>query len=232
MRGRKPAVYFVGLVYLVISNILSELSMRIQLGDTDINLLAEEIMQGNEFVLPELPLWGSVLLMAVSVMSSVLAAGFQNYCLKVSRRQQAGVGEIFDVFGIFFKVFALLMVEGILIMLWGMLFVIPGIIASIRYSMAIYILLDDPDKGIMQCLRESKAMTYGYKWKLFVFRLSYIGWAILAAIPTGFASVSYWLAIAGGVIVSAFVTPYMEIGYANCYNRLSGWRAEADVIIE
>ncbi len=232
MKGRKPSVYLVGLVFLVITNILSELTIRIQFGGEELSIMLEQVMAGEAYVLPSLPIWGSILLLAVSVMSSVIGAGFQYYSLLVSRRQKAGVGEIFDVFGMFFKVFGLLFMMGLFVMLWSLLFVIPGIVANYRYSMAIYILMDDPNKGIMQCIRESKAMTNGYKWDLFVLNLSFIGWAILVNVPTMFAGISVLVATIGSILISAYVTPYMQISYANYYNRLSGWKPESDVVIE
>lgn len=46
---------------------------------------------------------------------------------------------------------------GIFVMLWSLLFWFPGIIAYYRYSQAFYILAENPEKGIMDCINESKA---------------------------------------------------------------------------
>ena len=67
----------------------------------------------------------------------------------------------------------------IFIMLWTILLIVPGIIATLRYSQAFYILADDPSKGVMQCLKESKEMMKGNKAKLFCLELSFIGWCLL-----------------------------------------------------
>jgi uncharacterized membrane protein len=72
--------------------------------------------------------------------------------------------------------------------------------------MAMYIFFDDPEKGALECIRESKAMTCGYKGKLFVLDLSFIGWAILSIIP----------------LVSIYTTPYMSTTKANYYRALRG----------
>ena len=151
--------------------------------------------------------FGSILAVAIGVMSTVLAAGYYWYAMCVSRGQQAGFGELFDGFGLFFKIWVLGIVMNVFIFLWSLLLVIPGIVASYRYSMAMYILLDDPDKPIMDCIRESKEMTAGYKMELFVLDLSFIGWNMLALIP----------------FVGLFVTPYYEVTRAKFYNALSGW---------
>lgn len=64
--------------------------------------------------------------------------------------------------------------------LWSMLFFIPGVIAYFRYSMAFYILADNPELSAMECLRRSKIMMRGNKGYLFGLNLSFIGWALLA----------------------------------------------------
>ena len=64
-----------------------------------------------------------------------------------------------------------------------MLFIIPGLIASYRYSLAFYILADDPSKGVNQCINESKQIMAGNKMALFTMQLTFIGWSILATLP-------------------------------------------------
>lgn len=216
MRGKNPSIYLVTFVYFLIVEVLSMLSVTMQLKDMDIESIMDAVMAGQEIFVEQLGFWGSLILLAVSLMSTVIGAGYRWYTLLISRNIKAGVGEIFDAFGIFFKIIWLNIVMGIFIYLWSMLFIIPGIVAAYRYSFAIYILLDDPDKGIMQCIRESKAMTYGYKWELFVLDLSFIGWNLLTIIP----------------FVSIFVSPYTFVTLANYYNELSGWRPEAQPVYE
>ena len=70
-----------------------------------------------------------------------------------------------------------------LIGLWSLLLIVPGVIAAYRYSQALYILLDDPAKSPIQCLRESKGMMVGHKQELFMLDLSLLGWYLLGMIP-------------------------------------------------
>ena len=216
MRGKNPSVYLVTFIFIIINYVLSNLNSAIQMGGMDYEEMMEAMMQGIVPEMPELSLWGSVILLAVSLMSFVIATGYRWYTLQVSRNIKAGIGEIFDGFGIFFKIIWLNIVMSFFVMLWCLLFIVPGIIAAYRYSMAFYILLDDPDKGAMQCIRESKDMTSGYKGQLFVLDLSFIGWNLLTIVP----------------FVSIFVSPYTYITLANYYNYLSGWRSEAEVVYE
>lgn len=217
MRGRKPNLFLVALVYVLIVEILTILGFRLDYGMSMQETMELVMSYDPERIYDRMMnyepgFFGSLLSLAVGVMSAVLAAGFSWYCLLVSRKQAGGFGELFDGFGIFFKVWGLKIVMGLFIFLWSLLFIIPGIIASYRYSMALFILLDDPDKTIMQCIRESKEMTYGHKTELFVLDLSFIGWNILCSIP----------------FVQIFVLPYRTVTLANYYNTLSGWRPEPE----
>lgn len=63
-----------------------------------------------------------------------------------------------------------------------LLFIIPGIIALLRYSQALYILAENLSKGIRQCVNESKAMMKGHLWEYFVLNLSFIPWILLTYI--------------------------------------------------
>lgn len=69
------------------------------------------------------------------------------------------------------------------------MFVIPGIVAAFKYSMAPYILADDPNKSPSQCLMESTMMMTGNKMNYFLLLLGFIGWAILASIPQSWIGV-------------------------------------------
>ena len=115
-----------------------------------------------------------------------------------------------DGFQHFLKIIGLNIVSGIFVFLWSLLFVIPGIVASYRYRQALYLLLDHPEMGIMECIRESKRLMRGHKAELFVLDLSFIGWALLAIIP----------------FVSVYTLPYAESAYALYYDHLRRFDAE------
>jgi len=89
------------------------------------------------------------------------------------------------------------------VFLWSLLLIIPGIIASLAYSMTFFILADEPELGASDALAKSKRMMRGYKWKYFCLNLRFIGWAILCVISLGIGFL--WL------------IPYMQISYAKFY---------------
>lgn len=120
----------------------------------------------------------------VSLMSTVLAAGFALYCMAVRRGERAEFLTLFDGFSFVGKLILLSIVVDLFIFLWSLLFIVPGIIAAYRYSFAFYNLYEDPSIGVMEALEMSKRQTLGYKAQLFTLDLSYIGWNLLATLPS------------------------------------------------
>lgn len=101
---------------------------------------------------------------------------------------------------------ALTLLIQIFVMLWSLLLLIPGIIKSLSYSMAFYILADNPQMSAMEALNESKEIMKGHKWEFFVLNLSFILWILLGAITFGLAFI--------------YVMPYMRATTANFYNSI------------
>ena len=66
---------------------------------------------------------------------------------------------------------------------WYMLFLIPGIYKTFQYAMVPYILAENPSVSWKEARELSKKMTDGYKWKMFLVRLSYIYIWLLEIIP-------------------------------------------------
>lgn len=89
-------------------------------------------------------------------------------------------------FGGFKRPFGLLWLTtlvGLKVMLWALLFIIPGIIAAIRYALAMYIKAENPEMGAGDCIKRSCEIMDGRKMKYAQLMLSYIGWTILALSP-------------------------------------------------
>lgn len=87
--------------------------------------------------------------------------------------------------------------------LWYLVFIIPGFVKTYAYSMVPYILSDNPTIGRKRAVELSNQMTRGFKWRMFVLDLSFIGWFILGAIALGV-----------GVL---FVLPYYNATKAELY---------------
>lgn len=92
---------------------------------------------------------------------------------------------------------------------WTILLGVTAVIAvvvSLRYALAVYILHDNPDSGIMQVMRLSDKMMRGRRWKLFLLHLSFIGWAVLCLLTLG--------------IGYLFLVPYIQTSVATFYEEL------------
>lgn len=116
------------------------------------------------------------------LITGPFAFGMTKYMLDLSYKKEVSSATVFSGFEMFLKTFGLTLYMGILVLLWALLLVVPGIIAVYRYSMAFYVLADNPDMSIKDCINESKRLMDGNKGKLFLLELSFIGWYILVAI--------------------------------------------------
>ena len=147
----------------------------------------------------------------LSLVSSVLSAGYVLYTISVRKGIVTPYSTMFDGFLFAGKVILLSIVQNIFIFLWSLLFFFPGIIAAYRYRFALYNLCENPEIGVMEAINMSKAQTRGHKWELFVLDLSWLGWRILCSLTLG--------------ILSIWITPYIQqtdIGYFEAIKQSSG----------
>lgn len=112
------------------------------------------------------------------------------------------------------------LVTGVLVnvftFLWSLLFVVPGIIKSLAYSQANYVIHDNPRLKGKEAIEISKRMTNGFKGDLFSMYLSFIGWYILVGLTGG--------------ILSIYVTPYVETTAAMYYENLKRYSIENGIV--
>lgn len=134
---------------------------------------------------------------------------------KLYHKESIQISDIFSGIPFFLKCFGLFLWMELWTTLWTFLFVIPGIIKSYSYSMAFYCLVENPELSIRQALNESKRLTKGRKFDLFVLQLSFIGWAFLAMFTFGFGML--------------FLIPYMNL---TTYCAFTAIREEKDGILE
>ena len=140
------------------------------------------------------------------ILSALFEFGMLSYFLKVSRNEPVTYKELFSKTNMFWPYIAISLLTSIFIILWSFLFIIPGIIASISYSLIYFIKLDNPELSASEVISKSKEMMNGHKWDYFVLGLSFIGWSILGIFTFG--------------ILYLWLFPYMQVTYANFYNSL------------
>lgn len=168
------------------------------------------------------------------VLTGVFSIALAAYFLNMTRGRAVHFTDIFDGFEYMFKSLGLFFMVSLFTVLWTCCFIVPGIIAWCRYSQAFYILAENPDKPIMMCIDESKAMMMGNKSKYFCLNLSFIGWSILASLPGAILesvsemadfpyAVSQIISVAA-MIPFLWVYAYMNAADSNFYEIVTGKR--------
>ena len=101
-----------------------------------------------------------------------LTAGVTLFMLRVVRNEQPlDIGLIFNPFNQYWRFVWGNLRMFIFTFLWTLLLIIPGIIAGIRYSMTIYIMLDKPEYTAKEAMTESIQIMYGHKLQFFGYSL-------------------------------------------------------------
>ena len=95
--------------------------------------------------------------------------------------------EMKDVFSAFNNTYywksigvSLLMV--IYVVLWALLLIIPGIVKAMSYSMAMYIIAENPEMAAEKAIQRSMKMMEGHMWEMFLLWLIGLGLVILSAL--------------------------------------------------
>lgn len=140
------------------------------------------------------------------LLGGLITVGISKFSLNLVRGKELSIKDLFSNFDIYLKTLGLYILLGICISLATIFFIIPGVIVAIMFSQAYYILSDDKEKSIIQCLSESRELMKGYKWDYFMLQLSFIGWWILSILTLG--------------IGALWVVPYQGITETNFYLEL------------
>lgn len=151
-----------------------------------------------------IPVAGSVLAI---IITYPLSYGFAILFLDLFREgKPIDIGKLFDGFKDFGRVWGTLILVAIYTILWTCLLIIPGIVKSYSYALTPFILKDEPELKYNAAIEKSMRMMDGYKMKLFLLDLSFIGWMILSVLTLG--------------IGLLFLQPYMNTARAAFYEDL------------
>ena len=158
-----------------------------------INLEDYQQLMQYEFLVPILKVL-AVYTTIASIVSFILGGavqlGYCTYLLKQYDNSEPKFADLFSHFSTNFGGgFCLKLLTSIYITLWSMLLIIPGIVKAYAYSMAPYIMAENPHLTAGQCLAESQALMKGHKFELFLLDLSFIGWILLSALTLGIGSI-------------------------------------------
>jgi uncharacterized membrane protein len=180
---------------------------------SELKALARSQLQGTWLAAVVLVLIYTVIiaLSSMTVVGSVLLGGpltlgMYGYFMRKVRGESIRLENLFDGFQQFGSSFLLFLLQMIFITLWTCLLIVPGIIKSFSYSMAFFILRDNPDMGALEALNASRQMMDGHKARLFGLYVSFIGWFLLSILTLG--------------IGYLWIGPYMALSVANFYEDL------------
>lgn len=219
MSENAPKLFFISIVLILISTVMSELQFRLPGLVGAYSRLLEQLSDGERLrpglLASNLKPPGAALAVVLWLLRPVIEVGYKGCCLKISRGQPGDYKDLLDGFMFFGKIMLIAVVTSVLISLWSLLLVFPGIAAHYRYSQAYYILLDDPEKGALECIRESKRLMNGRKLDLFLLDLSFLGWVILDYAFVILVPLPFQLPL-----ISIYLTPYFNLARALYYNQL------------
>ena len=142
----------------------------------------------------------------MEVLFSIAVGGYIKYLIDFVRIGKTETKTILDTIKVKWLnlLVANILVE-LIIIVGMMLFVIPGIIAVIGLSFVNYIIVDSNESGT-GAIKKSWEMMKGYKWDLFVFSMSFLGWIFLSLLTFG--------------ILFIWVAPYMSVASILYYEKL------------
>ena len=232
MRGVKPAPYWVTLAMVVITLALTILSMSLTGQLKAMMTMYSAALEGRTIYVQPTGVngvTGWALNLALEVMSMVIGVGFVIYCIRVWRREETSMGNLFDGFGVFFRALAARIIPSLLVSLWSLIYavpvsyllvmtghvwwaivglplLIPAIRASYAYRQTVYIMLDNPNMPTIGCVGMSRSVMLGHKWELFKLDMSFLGWLLLCGI----------LPIAG-LFLMVWVNAYYHVTFAGYY---------------
>lgn len=149
---------------------------------------------------------GSTLNFVHLILGGVIRQGYAVYLLKQYDRRDPQTNDLFSQFDHFGSAFCLRFLQGLFIALWSLLLIIPGIVKGFAYSMAPFIMAENPEMTAREALRASEDLMYGHKAELFFLELSFIGWGLLSVLTLGIGS--FWL------------NPYINAAFAAFYRNI------------
>lgn len=174
-------------------------------------LEVESISEAFGFLIAMLAVFIVVFLFALAIgyalyafLGGPIEAGKCSFFIK-ARQGDVSFGNLFDNFGTgkYMATVKTMFFRYLYTQLWTLLFIIPGIVKSYEYYLIPYIVAENPTLPKDRVFEISRRTMDGEKWKLFILRLSFLGWEILGL-----------LACCVGI---AFVVPYEQATFAEFY---------------
>ena len=154
-----------------------------------------------------------------TILNAILQMGVVIVYLKLVKGEGVSITDMFKGFNMPIKAILVNILVTVFTALWSLLFVIPGIIKSLSYFAAPYILAENPEMSVLDAITKSRQMMDGHKADLFILQLSFFFWWMLVPFTFGLALI--------------YVIPYMSPAMTNFYLSLKETdTVEAEVVSE
>lgn len=135
-----------------------------------------------------------------------LYACFYSFFLKISRNEEVRCNELFKKMNLFWITICTTLLASIFSFVGMLFFIIPGIIIALNYAMIYFVIVDNPEIGVMEALKKSKQIMNGHRIQYIILNLSFLGWYILSYFTFG--------------LLLLWLTPYIMVTTANFYNEI------------
>lgn len=143
------------------------------------------------------------------VIGGVIQLGYAGMLLKQHKKKDSAFDQLFSQFHRFGQGFAQKFLRGLYCALWSLLFIIPGIVKSYSYAMTPFIMADHPELTASEAIQRSRELMDGWKGDLFMLRLTFIGWDLLAILTMN----------VGHLVLN----PYKNAAEAAFYREIAGY---------
>ena len=140
------------------------------------------------------------------ILAGPLTLGLVKFAKATSNGEKPEIDIMFKGIEQFVPALIVWVLKQLFIFLWSLLFFIPGVIKHYGYSLAMYLLEEDPSIEPMSALKKSEELMRGHKWRLFCLDFSYIGWIILSMLTFG--------------ILFLWVKPKMDLAHYEFYRDI------------
>lgn len=124
-------------------------------------------------------------LLAAVTVGGCVELGYDRAVLMRIRQEPAACGVLFYYKPIWFQAMTLRVLMAVKATLWFAVLFVPGIAAVLNYSLAPYLMAQNPHITPPEAIKTSKYLMRGYKMKLFLLLLSFLDEIIISILALG-----------------------------------------------
>jgi hypothetical protein len=131
---------------------------------------------------------GSGLLFALNVLAfvvnTILSMGMMLTALRIHDKVETGFADLLEPVPLFWKYVGATLISALCFVVGFVLFIVPGIVAELAFSMALYIVIDK-EVGPIAALKASYHLTKGHRLNLLIFIALLVALNMLGAMLVG-----------------------------------------------